>query len=114
MTNTKQELKDIFASNLKYYLNANKKQQTDLCNDLGLNSSTVSDWITAKKYPRMDKVQMIADYLNINKSDLTENKERKDIELIVISKAMKKMDDNTKRKMMNILKASFEEEFDDN
>ena len=47
-------------------------------NDLKITSSTVSDWVNAKKYPRMDKVQMLADYLHIYKSDLIEEKETKE------------------------------------
>lgn len=69
---TENKLKQVFANNLNRELKIKKKTQTDLCNDLKLNSSTVSDWATAKKYPRMDKIQMIADYLGIMKSDLTE------------------------------------------
>lgn len=69
---TENKLKQVFANNLNRELKIKKKTQTDLCNDLHLNSSTVSDWATAKKYPRMDKIQMIADYLGIMKSDLTE------------------------------------------
>lgn len=116
MKDTKQELKDIFAENLKHYLRIYNKTQADLCYDLDFTSSTVSDWITAKKYPRMDKVQMIADYFDIKKSDLTEKHifDKNEPELILISRAMKKMDEDKKNRMMTILKASFMEEFNDN
>lgn len=79
---SKQKLKDIFASNFKKQLSLHNKTQSDICNDLGLTSSTVSDWANGKKYPRMDKVQQIADYLHILKSDLTEEKESKVIETL--------------------------------
>lgn len=72
---TKQKQKDIFAHNLKKQLLIKNKTQADIVNDLNLTSSTVSDWANAKKYPRMDKVQMIADYLGIYKSDLIEEKD---------------------------------------
>lgn len=72
---TKQKQKDIFAHNLKKQLLIKNKTQADIVNDLKLTSSTVSDWANAKKYPRMDKVQMIADYLGIYKSDLIEEKD---------------------------------------
>lgn len=77
---SKQKLRDIFAANFKKQLSLHNKTQSDICNDLGLTSSTVSDWANAKKYPRMDKVQQIADYLHILKSDLTEEKESKILE----------------------------------
>lgn len=71
----KDKLKLVFSNNLKRELKIHNKNQTDLCEFLNLNSSTVSDWVNGKKYPRMDKVQKIADYLNIMKSDLTEEKQ---------------------------------------
>lgn len=68
------EYKKIFSKNLKHYMNLNNKNQMDLINDLSLSSSTVSNWCTGLKLPRMDKVQMLADYFGILKSDLLENK----------------------------------------
>ena len=52
----------------------NKKIQADLINDLGLSSSTISNWCTGLKLPRMDKIQMLANYFNIQISDLLEDK----------------------------------------
>ena len=66
--------KEIFAHNLNKWLTLRKKEQVDLISDLNFKQSTVSDWCTAKKYPRVDKIQMIADYLGITKSDLVEEK----------------------------------------
>ena len=66
--------KRIFAKNFNYYLTISKKTQSDIVNDLGITASTVSDWAKGKKYPRVDKMQMLADYFGILKSDLTEEK----------------------------------------
>lgn len=70
----KNKQREIFSTNLRDQLAKHGKTQADLVNDLKLSSSTVSDWTNAKKYPRMDKVQLIADYLGIFKSDLIEDK----------------------------------------
>lgn len=70
-----EEYKKVFSKNLKTYMKLNGKNQMDLMNDLHLSSSTVSNWCTGTKLPRMDKVQMLADYFHINKSDLIEQKE---------------------------------------
>lgn len=64
--------KKIFAKNLNYYMTINNKKQADLVTELGLKTSTVSDWVNGKKYPRVDKMQLLADYFGILKSDLTE------------------------------------------
>lgn len=70
-----EEYKKVFSKNLRYYMDLNGKNQMDLMNDLHLSSSTVSNWCTGLKLPRMDKVQKLADYFHINKSDLIEEKD---------------------------------------
>lgn len=73
MTTTDAERnRKIFARNFNYYLTIRHKTQNDIVQDLGMTSSTVSDWATGKKYPRVDKMQLLADYFGILKSDLTE------------------------------------------
>lgn len=69
---TKEQLKQTFANNLRYYLKHYQKTQKDLIRDLNFSSGIVSEWATAKKYPRMDHIQAIADYLQISKSQLIE------------------------------------------
>lgn len=66
--------KEIFAKNLQSYMDANNKSRKDVCNALGFNYYTFTDWVNAKKLPRMDKVQKLADYFGIRKSDLIEEK----------------------------------------
>ncbi len=64
--------KKIFAKNLKYYMNLNNKSQIDIINDLNINKSAISTWCNGTRLPRMDKVDMLAKYFNINRSDLIE------------------------------------------
>lgn len=66
--------KNIFASNLKKYMEVKGKSRNDISEALGISYFTVSDWVNGKKYPRMDKVEMLANYFGIQKSDLIENK----------------------------------------
>lgn len=68
------EYRKVFVKKLKYYMDLKNINQVDLMNDLALSSSTVSNWCTGKKLPRMGKIQMLADYFGINKSDLLEEK----------------------------------------
>lgn len=75
-----EEYKKIFAKNLKRYMELHEKNQMDLMKDLHLSSSTVSNWCTGLKLPRMDKVQLLADYFGINKSDLIEDKPETDVD----------------------------------
>ncbi|MFR2594338.1 MAG: helix-turn-helix domain-containing protein [Butyribacter sp.] len=67
--------KKIFAENLKYYMKLHNKNQADLINDLGFNKSSVSTWCNGTRLPRMDKVDILAKYFDINRSDLIEDKD---------------------------------------
>lgn len=69
-----EESKRIFAKNLKRLLQIKEKQPVDLVRDLGLPFSTVSNWINAEKMPRMGNVELLAQYLDCQKSDLIEDK----------------------------------------
>ena len=107
--------KQIMAKNIKKYMALNNKSRTEICNDLSISYTTFADWVNAKTYPRIDKIELLANYFNIEKSDLVEeNTTKEEPELIIINKAMKKMTPDQKKKMMNILRASFEEEFNEN
>ena len=66
--------KEIFVKNLKYYMKLNNKDRNDVCRDLGIPYTTFADWYNAKIYPRIDKIQMLANYFEIKKSDLIEGK----------------------------------------
>ena len=66
--------KEIFAKNLKYYMEYYEKDRTSICDDLNIPYTTFADWYNAVTYPRIDKIEMLANYFNIQKSDLIENK----------------------------------------
>ena len=66
--------KSIFASNLRRYMEMNKKTRREVSEAIGVSYYTFTDWVNGKKYPRMDKVEKLAAYFGILKSDLIEEK----------------------------------------
>lgn len=62
----------IFAKNFTALLERLGKTQADVSADLNITASTVSDWAKGKKYPRVDKIKALADYLGVMPSDLRE------------------------------------------
>lgn len=64
--------KNIFAENLKRYMAEHGKSRKDVSEAIGVSYYTFTDWVNGKKYPRMDKVEMLARYFGILKSDLIE------------------------------------------
>ena len=77
--------KDIFASNLKRQMELKGKSRNDISNALGISYFTITDWVKGKKYPRMDKVEMLANYFGIPKSDLIEDKKESSPEEIELN-----------------------------
>ena len=69
--------KSIFARNLQHQMDINGKSRRDVCDALGFSYYTFTDWVNGKKYPRMDKVEMLANYFGVLKSDLIEDKKEK-------------------------------------
>lgn len=76
--------KEIMSQNIKYYMNKFGVDRNKLCDDLGFKYMTVSDWINAKTYPRIDKIEMLADYFGVSKADLVEHQDidEKDVSTI--------------------------------
>lgn len=68
------EPKEIVAKNLQKLLDRKGVTQTQMANHLGYPEMTVSNWMKAKTYPRVDKMQEMADYFGVRRSDIEEIK----------------------------------------
>lgn len=64
--------KEVFARNLAMYLQRSGKSQREMAEIVGVSSSTFNEWLKAKKYPRIDKIEFLANYFGVLKSDLIE------------------------------------------
>jgi transcriptional regulator with XRE-family HTH domain len=87
------KFKAIFSKNLRYYMNLKHKTQIDIINDLDINKSSISSWVNGTRLPRMDKVEMLARYLGISRSDLIEERPaaEKDIDELVLTEHEKEV-----------------------
>ena len=66
--------KEILSRNLKYYIEKSGKDRRELAEIWGFPYSTITEWINGRKYPRIDRIEIMADYFGILKSDLIESK----------------------------------------
>ncbi len=66
--------KDVFAKNLHYYMMRANKNQKEMAAIVGVSAPTFNEWLKGKKFPRIDKVERLAQYFGILKSDLIEEK----------------------------------------
>ena len=66
--------KEVFSKNLRFYLEMSGKTQKDVATAIGVTPASLNEWLKGKKYPRIDKIEMLARYFGILKSDLIEEK----------------------------------------
>lgn len=70
----------VFPKKLKHYCNLTGKTRKEICAALDIKYPTFCDWCQGKKYPRVDKIDMLAQYfstvlgIEVRYSDLTEDK----------------------------------------
>lgn len=64
--------KEIMAKNIQYYMDKYEKTRQDMCDALGVKYTTFTDWVKGNSYPRIDKIELMANYFGISKADLVE------------------------------------------
>ena len=64
-------IQEIFTKNLHYLMDKNNISQIDISRALNVSTSTVSDWCNGNKFPRVDRLQRIAELLGVRPSALT-------------------------------------------
>lgn len=74
MSDEQQKL--IFTRNLNKYIETSGKTQLEIANAIGVSPQTFNTWCRGIAIPRMGKVQALADYFHINKSDLIDDKQK--------------------------------------
>ena len=109
---------EIFGRNLRMYLEQSGKLAKDVAAYVGVAPATFSEWVNGKKYPRIDKIEMLANYFHIQKSDLIEeHAERqqgvpvylKHGEVRVLAKGFDRMPEEKRKKAIDLAKMIFSE-----
>ena len=81
--------KAIMAKNIQFYMDKYGKSRQDMCEALGVKYTTFTDWVKGNSYPRIDKIELMANYFGISKSYLVEDhnsltsRDERDIEKIL-------------------------------
>ena len=68
--------KNILAKNIRHYMEKNNKSRNEMCVALGVKYTTFADWVNAKTYPRIERIEQMAEYFGIEKSALLEDPDR--------------------------------------
>lgn len=69
--------REIMSKNLQYYMNLNNLSRKEVCSAIGVKYTTFTDWLNGNVYPRIDKIELMANYFGISKSDLVEEHKKK-------------------------------------
>ena len=76
---SEKELNDFIAKKIKHYLEVQNKTQLDLAEYMNVSQATISNWCKGVKIPRMNKIDKIAEFFNIKRSDLMVDKEETNV-----------------------------------
>lgn len=72
--------KQIMAQNIQRYMDQRGITRQQLCDALDIKYTTLRDWLKGITYPRIGKVEAMANYFGCEKSDLIEDKKEKSTE----------------------------------
>lgn len=93
--------KQIFAKNLSYYLDKKDISRAEMARQLGYPETTVSNWANAVNYPRIDKIQEMADFFGILKSDLTEDRSKESTKKQILNENYDKLSDSSRTQLVD-------------
>ena len=65
---------ETMADNIQYYLDKHNMKRKDLVDMIGVPYTTICSWLSADAYPRIDKVEKMAQVFGISKADLVEKR----------------------------------------
>lgn len=66
--------KETMSKNIRLQMDLHEVSRKELCDAIGVKYTTLTDWINGNTYPRIDKIELMANYFGISKSDLIEDR----------------------------------------
>jgi transcriptional regulator with XRE-family HTH domain len=69
----------IFGENLRICVARSGKTQREIADFIGVTSSTFNEWVKGKKYPRIEKIEMLAQYFGVTKAELIERQSHAEV-----------------------------------
>ena len=82
--------KEVMAKNLRFYMDEKNVTARDISRALHFPYTTIVSWINGENYPRIDKIDAMADYFGVMKSDLIEEKKEPTVKDDGLSEKQKK------------------------
>lgn len=106
--------KRIMSENIKRHLSQRGLNVKDFSIEMGFKYTTVLDWVNAKTYPRIDKIELMARYFNVDKSDLVEEynpiKEKQSTTKQILDNVFSKLETNRQDKVVSYAQSELDEQ----
>ena len=108
---TEKEQREIFAKNFRKYVDGSGKTQREIAKALGYSYTTVNTWYRGAALPNAAKIQTIADYFGIGKSDLLDESSGYYTDAETARMAQEMFEDQTMRSLFHMKKTMEPEKF---
>ena len=106
--------KRIMSENIKRHLSQRGLNVKDFSIEMDFKYTTVLDWVNAKTYPRIDKIELMARYFGVDKSDLVEEynpiKEKQSATKQILDNVFSKLETNRQDKVVSYAQSELEEQ----
>lgn len=110
--------KRIMSENIKRHLSQRGLNVKDFSIEMNFKYTTVLDWVNAKTYPRIDKIELMARYFNVDKSDLVEEynpiKEKQSTTKQILDNVFSKLETNRQDKVVSYAQSELDEQNKEN
>lgn len=106
--------KRIMSNNIKRHLAQRGLNVKDFSTEMDFKYTTVLDWVNAKTYPRIDKIELMARYFGVDKSDLVEEynpiKEKQSTTKQILDNIFNKLEKPRQDKVVAYAKSELDEQ----
>lgn len=110
--------KETMANNLNRLLYSKRLNPHQFADIMGFKYTTVMNWIKANSYPRIDKIELMARYFNVDKSDLVEEynpiKEKQSSTKSILDRVFAKLNAERQEKVVSYAEAELRDQRSNN
>lgn len=110
--------KETMSFNLKRLLDSKRMNPHQFADTMGFKYTTVMNWIKANSYPRIDKIELMARYFGVDKSDLVEEynpiKEKQSTTKQILNRVFAKLESERQEKVVSYAEAQLRDQNSNN
>lgn len=102
------------SENIKRHLSKKSLNVKEFSEIMGFKYTTVLDWVNAKTYPRIDKIELMSRYFGVDKSDLVEKHSETSSTLSEINKISSQLEEPRQKIVLDTANIQLKEQDEQN